>query len=630
MTFFDVRTLMFGHLATTAICTVLIVFLWFQNRSRIAGTFFWVLDFFFQTLAVLLIVLRGFIPDWISLGLASPLVITGTFLGYLGLRSFVGKIGRQNYNYVLWGIFLGLQIYFSFFYPNLWARDLTVSAGILVFCSQCLWFAFSQASADLRRILRGVGLVFGLFSLISVIHIVVTLAAQSPENDIFKTGLSETLPLLASQLLLILLAYTLNLMVNQRLLMEIRAQEEKFTKAFHSAPYPVMLTHLSEGQIVEVNNGFEQITGYRSPEVIGKTTRELHLWNRDEDRSLLIRELSESGRVREKEFLFRSKSGEPLIGMVSSELIHIKEEPFILTSIRDITDQKRAEEALRESEGRYRQVVKNANEAIMVAQDGMIKFHNPKATELSGYSEEELPSRPFVEFIHPEDRELVLERYRRRLAGDLLPQVYPFRIITKQGQIKWVEINSVLMSWDGKPATLIFLSEITERKEIEDQLQKMTIMDDLTGLYNRRGFFTLAQQQLKVAERNKKEMFLFFADLDNMKWINDTLGHLEGDQALMDVAEVLQGTFRESDILSRIGGDEFAVLTIDSSGMNPEFLRKRVRNNLSDINQRGTRSYSLSLSIGLARYLPEFPSSIDQLLAEADRSMYEEKRKKNT
>ena len=137
---------------------------------------------------------------------------------------------------------------------------------------------------------------------------------------------------------------------------------------------------------------------------------------------------------------------------------------------QDITERKRAEEALRISEERYRMLVENANEAIVVAQDCVLKYANPKAIEITGYSKEELTSQPFVGFIHPDDRAMVVERHLARLKGDKLADVYPFRIVSKGGDTKWVEINAVLITWDGRPATLNFLSDITERKRAEEAL----------------------------------------------------------------------------------------------------------------------------------------------------------------
>jgi len=138
------------------------------------------------------------------------------------------------------------------------------------------------------------------------------------------------------------------------------------------------------------------------------------------------------------------------------------------TSIKRI----RAEEALRESEQKYRLLVDNASETILVAQDGMLKFANRMASELSGYSEQEIISRPFSEFIYPDDRGMVVESYLSRIKGGASRPKYVFRFVVRDGSIKWVEISAVLIDWEGKPATLNFLNDITERKRSEELLQK--------------------------------------------------------------------------------------------------------------------------------------------------------------
>jgi PAS domain S-box-containing protein len=161
------------------------------------------------------------------------------------------------------------------------------------------------------------------------------------------------------------------------------------------------------------------------------------------------------------------------------------------------------EEMLRKSEEKYRVVVEHANEAILVAQDGMIKFSNPKCTDFTGYSQNELISKPFVEFIHPDDRKMITERYQRRLSGEYFPQVYPFRIIDKAGNIRWFEINAVMISWEGRPATLNFLNDITERKQAEDALRRQekqlrTITDNMPGLISyidADGYYRFANEQ---------------------------------------------------------------------------------------------------------------------------------------
>ncbi len=149
--------------------------------------------------------------------------------------------------------------------------------------------------------------------------------------------------------------------------------------------------------------------------------------------------------------------------------------------ITDITDAKRAEQALRESEEKYRRVVDNANEAIFVLQDGMFKFFNPKSMEILGYSKEALNRKPFTEFIHSDDRTRAVERYLKRLAGDDVPNVDTFRITDNVGHVKWVEMKPVVINWQNSPGTLNFLSDITERKQIELALSKLSSAVEQSG-----------------------------------------------------------------------------------------------------------------------------------------------------
>ncbi len=182
---------------------------------------------------------------------------------------------------------------------------------------------------------------------------------------------------------------------------------------------------------------------------------------------------------------------------------------------------------------------------------------------------------------------------------------------------------------NNKLAGLIHVvRDISERKKMEEKLHNMSITDELTGLLNRRGFFSLAQQQLKIAERKKREMYVIYADLDGLKKINDTWGHKEGDKALSEAADLLRNTFRESDVISRLGGDEFAVL-VEVSEVNDEvIIRKRLQERLHEINSQEERRYRLLISIGLVRFDPYNPYGIDELLSQADNLMYTNKKSK--
>jgi len=181
--------------------------------------------------------------------------------------------------------------------------------------------------------------------------------------------------------------------------------------------------------------------------------------------------------------------------------------------------------------------------------------------------------------------------------------------------------------------------EIQERRKTEEKLKQaleelekyneilhsQSIRDELTNLYNRRGFFTLAEQHFQYARRKKQEFLLFFADLDRLKEINDNYGHQEGDEALVKTAEILKGCFRQMDIIARMGGDEFVILVVDSTLKDKDYLIKRLENLISDYNQKSGKPYSLSISVGTAFYSSDYAKSLDTLLAEADVDLYNQK-----
>lgn len=178
-------------------------------------------------------------------------------------------------------------------------------------------------------------------------------------------------------------------------------------------------------------------------------------------------------------------------------------------------------------------------------------------------------------------------------------------------------------------------SEIEYRKHLEQEIRKtqgelrtLSFTDPLTGVYNRKGFVSLASQQVKVAIRNKQAIGLLFADLDGLKRINDNLGHQEGDQALIEVARVLKESFRESDVVARIGGDEFAALTLQRRKDGDNILVARVRENLDKYNTEAVPSHKLSLSIGIVYYNAQQPRTVDELLSEADKLVFEQKQAK--
>jgi diguanylate cyclase (GGDEF)-like protein len=166
-----------------------------------------------------------------------------------------------------------------------------------------------------------------------------------------------------------------------------------------------------------------------------------------------------------------------------------------------------------------------------------------------------------------------------------------------------------------------------ERQRMIKELKLLSVTDELTGLYNRRGFLTFGGELLKLGRRISTQVFLIYADLDKMKWINDTLGHAEGDKALKEIAAILRRAYRETDIIARIGGDEFVVMGILASGIPVEVLADRLLSQVEIHNEKRPDPYRLSLSVGAAAYPIGAFMSIDDLLQRADEMMYDQKRK---
>lgn len=208
----------------------------------------------------------------------------------------------------------------------------------------------------------------------------------------------------------------------------------------------------------------------------------------------------------------------------------------------------------------------------------------------------------------------------------------PFVFLTGQGS-REIDIAAMkagaydyLIKQELTPAHLErVLRYAVEQKRLIDEIRTLSLVDNLTGLYNRRGLMTLAEQQYKVARRYRHCFSVMFADLDNLKWINDTYGHVAGDEAIRTTADILRHSFRETDIIARLGGDEFVVIFSDYIGDISCSPLKRLDETLHSVNTRGSLRYQISISRGVTHFLPEDPSPLQELIDTADTLMYKDK-----
>lgn len=311
----------------------------------------------------------------------------------------------------------------------------------------------------------------------------------------------------------------------------------------------------------------------------------------------------------------------------------------LLTVISDITDLKRAEETVRNSEARYRGFLAELPVGIVITQDGRIKYVNRTTLEMIGYSEHELLGQPFLPLIDESDRPRVADLHRRRMAGDAVEKSYPVRMVRKNGEVRQWQGYVNTIDWDGKPSGLGSFIDVTERRQMEEQIRQLAFYDALTQLANRRLLNDRLVQAMASSKRSGCYGALLFLDLDNLKTLNDTHGHEVGDLLLMEAAERLRRSVREVDTVARFGGDEFVVIlseldgdlsvsTKQACGVAEKILATLGEPYRLTVKREGkaqaTVENQCSASIGVALFI-DHEASPDDLLKWADTAMYQAK-----
>jgi len=298
---------------------------------------------------------------------------------------------------------------------------------------------------------------------------------------------------------------------------------------------------------------------------------------------------------------------------------------------RDITAARAVQNALARSESTLQSVVRNLPNGAVLMFDESLRYVMADGEQLLrsiGLRREDLVGRTLPEVATPETLPLVEPHYRRALAGETST------LELKRGESTYAITFVPVREDDGRVATgLAMVYDVTSHKRLEEvarqeaeHVRSISVRDELTGLYNRRGFLDLARQHLALAAQMQRPALLFFVDLNGMKQINDRLGHEQGDRALIETADVLRTSFRGSDLLGRLGGDEFVALLMDGHAAQLSLFTERVQREIEARNSLPQRAYRLSACIGCAPFDPGDPASVDSLLARADALMYEQKR----
>jgi len=300
----------------------------------------------------------------------------------------------------------------------------------------------------------------------------------------------------------------------------------------------------------------------------------------------------------------------------------------IINSLKiEIAERKRILDDLKISEQKYRSLVESTEDSIYLV-DRNLKYLYVNKNHLArlGLSENQYAGRSYSEFHSPDETEWFVNATETVFeTGQTSCHEHKSR---RDGRYFLLSLSPVKDEHGHTIAVTIVSKNISELKKMQKELHELSLTDELTGLYNRRGCITLAEHLLKVADRTNKGMFMLYTDLDNLKTINDSFGHAEGDSALIDAANLLRNNYRESDIMARFGGDEFVVIPVGSENDTVEMITARLQKALDTHNEKSNRTFRLSMSAGIAYYDPAQPCSISELISRADKLMYAQKKKR--
>jgi diguanylate cyclase (GGDEF)-like protein/PAS domain S-box-containing protein len=687
MNIFDVRTVILLYTLTNCVCMFVIIFLWKQNRKRFDGIGFWVIDYVMQFIGLSLISLRGILPDYFSILLGSPLIIAGSLFILIGLENFTIKRGYQFQNYILFALYFFLHIFFIYKIPSLLARNILFSTALLLLCFQCSLLLLYRVDREILRTTKGVGSVFLIFCLINITRIVFDIIIN-PGSDLLKSNIYDVALLIIYQLLFIILTFSLSLMLNHRLFNDIekdiikreemeaalRISEEKFSKAFHASPDAIVISRITDGKIIDVNEGFCSLSGYSYEDALSSSSIDLSLWINTADREKIVELLKNQKMVLNVKIEFRGKSGNILNCLYSGGIITLGSELYILSVVHDVSESEQAEKILRlrlelweySLTHTVKELMQKSLDEIEKLTGSLIGFYHFVNEKENSLTLQSWSTRTKVEFCKAEGEDMhyaidkagvwtdcIRERravvhndysslpHRKGLPKGhaevkrelVVPIMHDNQIVSILGvgnkPDEYDESDIVLVTFI---ADLIW-TIVTQKKadeeilKLNNRLEQMAMTDYLTGLANMRSFYNHAPEELRMARRYHMPLTLVMLDIDKFKNINDTFGHEAGDKVLQSFAKILNNSVRDVDYIVRLGGEEFAILMPNTNATDAVIFAERLRAAIENAEfPIRDKKIKITSSLGISDWSDQTDmKDVDILLKEADKSMYEAK-----
>jgi diguanylate cyclase (GGDEF)-like protein/PAS domain S-box-containing protein len=410
----------------------------------------------------------------------------------------------------------------------------------------------------------------------------------------------------------------------------LQKSEERYRQLVENAS-DIVFTTDSTGHFTFVNPVALRITGYREEEAIGMHYPTLICPDmRDEAMGFFGRQFVEGIQNTYSEYPIIVKDGhEVWLGQNTQLIVENGHVTGFQAVSRDITDRKRIEKELSDSEERYRRIVEASSDAVLLRSNDIIIYANPAALKLFRANHPgDLIGKRYLDLVHPDDLAISIERVKKTMDENWIASPREHKILALDGQAMHVESTGVPVKYRGETHVFGIFRDITERKRVEEALRdsekryrELSIIDDLTQLYNSRHFYFQLKIELDRSNRYEQPLTLLLLDLDNFKAFNDAYGHVEGDQVLKRLGQVVKKCLRETDFAYRYGGEEFTIMLPMTTSADGAVTAERIRTEFkketfSPVPGQDVHS---TVSIGLAQYKPQeemkaFVHRVDQLM----------------
>ena len=491
----DIRTV-FVTLCIATLMQEVVFYHQYRINKFVKGPGWWLLWNVAVLISFICMLIRV-VPSFKSFAITvqDPFLLLGMIFIYLGINSFLGKKINVKLIVPLFLSFLFGHLFFFYIIDKIAIRTLLIDVYLSLFSFLSIYSLYKYRTKEISSTATFNMVVLSLNAGVFVYSSALILWGI-PHEDFFSPIMLNLIQVFDAFFVNLLWTFGFIVMVNQRLNAEVFEVKAHFEQIFNTSPDAIVISRPGDGTCIDFNSSFTRIMGYSKDDLQDESFLATGIWLDQADRNAMIAMVRERGFCENLEARFVRKNGEVFTGLMSAQGLTLKGIPHIISIVRDITERKQAEEALRISEEQHRLLFETAQEGIIVRVGGQLAYFNPMMLEISGYTAEELWGRNLIDFVYPPDRDIVQANYDKREAGVKTEQQYQIRIIRKDGSLRWVEMNGANLEWHGKPGTLNFIKDITEQKLAEIELT--TAKENLEKLNSEKDkFFSIISHDLK-------------------------------------------------------------------------------------------------------------------------------------